>query len=94
MESCYSARARTAHECRATPPRATRAAEGLPRWRFTATDVEAMVAGILDEDERVELIEGELDPLSAKGRRRELVKVVLMRKRLKARPEFDRLKLV
>jgi len=38
-------------------PRLTRAAEGLPCRRFTVAEVEAMVAaGILDEDERVELI--------------------------------------
>ena len=38
-------------------PRLTRAAEGLPRRRFTVAEVEAMVAaGILDEEERVELI--------------------------------------
>ena len=39
--------------------RLTRAAEGLPRRRFTVAEVEAMVeAGIMDEDERVELIGG------------------------------------
>ena len=63
-----------------THKRATRGAEGLPRWRFTVADVEAMVrAGILDEDERVELIEGELVPMSAKGSRHEIVKVALNR---------------
>jgi hypothetical protein len=37
----------------------TQAAEGLPRRRFTVAEVEAMVAaGIMDEDERVELIAG------------------------------------
>jgi hypothetical protein len=46
-------------------PRLTRAAEGLPRRRFTVAEVEAMVeAGIMDEDERVELIGGELVPMS------------------------------
>ncbi len=40
-------------------PRVTRAAEGLDRRRFTVAEVEEMVeAGILDEDERVELIGG------------------------------------
>src|SRR5450631_2403207 len=69
-------------------PRATRAAEGLARWRFTVADVEAMVAaGILDEDERVELIEGELVPMSPKGSRHEVLKVALNRKWLKACPE-------
>ena len=37
----------------------TSAAEGLPRRRFTVAEVEAMVAaGVMEEDERVELIGG------------------------------------
>jgi Uma2 family endonuclease len=49
-------------------PRTTSAAEGLPRWRFTVAEVEAMVtAGILEENARVELIGGELVPMSPKG---------------------------
>jgi hypothetical protein len=37
----------------------TSAAEGLPRRRFTIAEVEAMVAaGVMEEDERVELIGG------------------------------------
>jgi Uma2 family endonuclease len=62
-------------------PRLTRAAEGLSRRRFTVAEVEAMVeAGILDEDERFELIGGELVPMSPKGARHELVKVALARR--------------
>ena len=39
--------------------RVTRAAEGLPRRRFTVAEVEAMVAaGVMEADERVELIRG------------------------------------
>ena len=39
--------------------RVTTAAEGLPRRRFTVAEVEAMVAaGVMEEDERVELIGG------------------------------------
>ena len=42
-------------------PRVTNAAEGLLRRRFTVAEVEAMVeAGVMDEDERIELIGGEL----------------------------------
>ena len=68
--------------------RATRGAEGLPRWRFTVADVEAMVeAGILDEDERVELIRGELVPMSPKGSRHEVLKVALNRHWLKLCPD-------
>jgi hypothetical protein len=52
--------------------RVTSAAEGLPRRRFTVAEVEAMVAaGVMEEDERVELIGGELVPMSPKGMRHE-----------------------
>jgi Uma2 family endonuclease len=69
-------------------PRATRGAEGLPRWRFTVAEVEAMVAaGILDEDERIELIEGELVPMSPKGSRHEVLKVALNRHWQRVSPE-------
>ena len=53
--------------------RVTSAAEGLPRRRFTVAEVEAMVAaGVMEEDERVELIGGELVPMSPKGSRHEV----------------------
>jgi Uma2 family endonuclease len=56
----------------------TSAAEGLPRRRFTVAEVEAMVAaGVIDEDERVELIGGDLVPMSPKGNDHELVKTAL-----------------
>jgi Uma2 family endonuclease len=56
----------------------TRAAEGLPRRRFTVAELEAMVAaGILDEDERIELIGGEVVPMSPKGNHHEIVKAAL-----------------
>ena len=59
--------------------RSTQAAEGLPRRRFTVAEVEAMVeAGIMDEDERVELIGGELVPMSPKGNQHEVVKTALL----------------
>jgi Uma2 family endonuclease len=72
-------------------PRRTRAAEGLDRRRFTVAEVEAMVeAGILGEDERIELIGGELVPMSPKGRHHERVKVALMRRWYKILPDaFD-----
>jgi hypothetical protein len=48
--------------------RVTSAAEGLPRRRFTVAEVEAMVAaGVMEEDERVELIGGELVPMSPRA---------------------------
>jgi Uma2 family endonuclease len=65
----------------AVASRVTRAADGLDRRRFTVAEVEAMVeAGIIGEDERVELIGGELVPMSPKGRHHERVKVALMRR--------------
>lgn len=63
------------------PPAAeltTPAAEGLPRRRFTVAEVQALVAaGVIDEDERVELIGGDLVPMSPKGNDHELVKTAL-----------------
>lgn len=61
-------------------PTTTTAADGLPRRRFTVAELEQMVAaGILDEDERIELIGGEVVPMSPKGRRHEIIKVALNR---------------
>jgi Uma2 family endonuclease len=69
-------------------PRTTRAAEGLPRRRFTVAEVEAMVAaGIMEEDERVELIGGELVPMSPKGNRHEVVKVAMLRRWYRLAPD-------
>ena len=56
----------------------TNAAEGLPRRRFTVAELEAMTAaGILDEDERIELIGGEIVPMSPKGNQHEMLKAAL-----------------
>ena len=69
----------------------TTAAEGLPRRRFTVVEVEAMVAaGVMEEDERVELIGGELVPMSPKGNQHEVVKAALLRRWYRAAPDgFD-----
>jgi len=72
--------------------RVTTAAEGLPRRRFTVAEVEAMVAaGVMDEDERVELIGGELVPMSPKGNHHEVVKAALLDRWIRARTEEVRL---
>src|ERR1041385_1482821 len=43
----------------------TRAAEGLPRRAFTVADVRRMIeAGVIREDEKFELIAGEIVPVS------------------------------
>ena len=53
----------------------TQAAEGLPRWRWTLAEFERFIElGILTEDDRVELIGGELVPMAAKGISHENVK--------------------
>ena len=66
----------------------TMAAEGLPRRRFTVAEVEAMVAaGVMDEDERVELIGGELVPMSPKGNQHEVLKADLLHQWYRAAPE-------
>lgn len=69
-------------------PRTTQAAEGLPRRRLTIADVEALVAaGRMEEDERVELIGGELVPMSPKGNRHEILKIALLRRWYRAAPD-------
>jgi Uma2 family endonuclease len=56
----------------------TNAAEGLLRRRFTVAELEAMTAaGIHDEDERIELIGGEIVPMSPKGNHHEILKAAL-----------------
>jgi len=56
----------------------TMAAEGLPRRRFTVAELEQMTAaGILQEDERIELIGGEVVPMSPKGDQHEILKTAL-----------------
>src|SRR5215467_11756550 len=53
----------------------TRAADGLPRWRWTVAEIEKMaVDGYFHEDERFELVGGEIVPMSPKGRRHEIIR--------------------
>ena len=56
----------------------TTAAEGFPRRAFTIDDIGRMIdAGIIREDEKFELIEGEIVMMAAKGlahERRQLVR--------------------
>jgi Uma2 family endonuclease len=63
---------------RITRPPTTTAAEGLPRRCFTVAELEQMTAaGILHEDERIELIGGEIVPMSPKGNHHEVLKTAL-----------------
>ncbi len=56
----------------------TTAAEGLPRRRFTVDELYRMTeAGILHENERIELIGGELVPMSPRGVHHEILRSVL-----------------
>jgi Uma2 family endonuclease len=84
---------------RSAAPRITTAAEGLPRRRFTVAEVKAMVAaGVMEEDEHVELNGGELVqvfpelvPMSPKGRHPRVVKSSLVDRWIRGRPEDCRL---
>lgn len=68
-------------------PETTQAAEALPRRPWRRAEIEAMVkAGIIDEDERFELIGGEVVPMSPKGARHEMVKMVLNEHLMVSRP--------
>jgi len=57
-------------------PRTTAAAEGMRRRLWTVAEIEAMVAaGIIGQDERFELIGGEVVPMSPKGAWHDNVKI-------------------
>ena len=59
-------------------PATTQAADGMPRRPWTIAEIEAVVrAGIIAEDERFELIGGEVVPMSPKGARHEMIKADL-----------------
>jgi Uma2 family endonuclease len=65
-------------QLQAIQPATTQAAEGMPRRAWSVAEIEAMVqAGIIPEDERIELIGGEVVPMLVKGGRHEWVKTVL-----------------
>jgi Uma2 family endonuclease len=69
-------------------PDTTQAAEGMPRRPWTRAEIEAMVkAGIIDEDERFELIGGEVVPMSPKGARHELVKIEINQHLQRIKPD-------
>lgn len=61
-------------------PETTQAADGMPRRPWKVAEIEAMLrAGIIGENERFELIGGEVVPMSPKGARHEMVKIELNR---------------
>jgi Uma2 family endonuclease len=66
----------------------TKAADGLPRRAFTADDLRRMIdAGIIAEDERIELIGGEVVVMAAKGYAHEFVRHALTELLSDARPK-------
>ena len=70
----------------------TQAAEGIPRLRWTLAEFERLAeVGILTDEDRIELIGGELVPMSPKGNRHELVRDELMNWLMRRLPETCRL---
>lgn len=69
----------------------TQAAEGVPRLRWTLAEFERLAeVGVFTEDDRIELVGGELVPMSPKGNRHEIVRAALnnwLRRRLSG--DFD-----
>jgi Uma2 family endonuclease len=60
------------------PRPTTRAADGLPRWSWTVAEIERMAAGgYFRDDDRFELVGGEIVPMSPKGRRHEIARGAL-----------------
>jgi Uma2 family endonuclease len=56
----------------------TRAADGLSRWRWTVAEIEKMAEdGYFHDDERFELVGGEIVPMSPKGIRHEAIRGML-----------------
>jgi Uma2 family endonuclease len=56
----------------------TQAAEGLPRWRWTVAEMERLDAyGFFTEFNQVELLGGEIVPMSPAGRRHETTRIEL-----------------
>ena len=73
-----------------TPPQRapTQTADGLPRWRWTSAEIERMAAeGYFRDDERLELLGGEIVPMSPKGRRHEIIRIALTNKLIRMLPE-------
>ena len=67
----------------------TTAAEGFPRRAFTVEDISRMIeAGVIHEDEKFELIEGEIVMMAAKGIAHERIKSALTVAISRALPDY------
>lgn len=67
---------------------ATTAAEGFPRRAFTVEDISRMIeAGIIHEDEKFELVEGEIVMMASKGIAHERIKSALNIALVRALPD-------
>lgn len=73
------------------PRGTTQTAEGIPRLRWTLAEFERLTElGIFGEADRIELLGGELVPMSPKGRQHEAVRgAILNRLRQELPAEFD-----
>jgi Uma2 family endonuclease len=70
----------------------TQVADGVPRLRWTLAEFERLIeVGILTEDDRIELIQGELVPMAPKGNRHELVRDEIMNWMMEHKPATLRL---
>ena len=66
----------------------TTAAEGFPRRAFTVEDISRMIeAGVIREDEKFELIEGEIVMMASKGIAHERIKSALTVAVVRALPD-------
>ncbi len=66
----------------------TRAADGLSRWHWTVAEIERMAEdGYFREDERFELVGGEIVPMSPKGIRHEAIRGALALRLARRTPE-------
>lgn len=66
----------------------TTAADGWPRRAFTVAEVERMVdTGVIERDERFELIGGEIVLMAPKGLLHEVLKTLLIERWIKAKPD-------
>lgn len=66
----------------------TMAADGWPRRAFTVAEVERMVdLGVIERNERFELIGGEIVPMAPKGLLHEVLKTLLIERWIKHKPD-------